>query len=379
MNQKSCNHCKQPLPEGSRKDKKYCSKGCKSRAYEKRKGKQAPFSIKQKKYTPPAVVMQTKPVEVVSGTELTGVDLTEQNLLQQKQYWETILNNALNGKFYASQVIFTGAGLAFSGKDNKLAGGAFGWLLGLMMDRHRKEQFIIQAQMELERIGNQLRELRSFNENFKKAKPKLGDPNRYRGVISGDDYQKLEIPSIVLDPSTPFGYILQEPKPNFYLMMSGSPGGGKTTFAVNFAKHIHDNHGPVIYFNSEQRGRDRNFQRMLKHYDAKFHVDTSPQNRSVQELSQMIKHFGAKMAVIDSVNSLNLNNTDIEALREDNPNTAFTVILQTRKDLKYKGSQDFLHNCDTYLKFSEAGFVDVEKNRSGAIEKGIGVKFSHGY
>ena len=182
------------------------------------------------------------------------------------------------------------------------------------------------------------------------------------GLVTAEQYRIQQIPVMDIDPNTVFGYMFGKPKHNFYLMLSGSPGKGKTTFAVKYADYVQKNIGDVIYLNSEQSGYDKNFQDLILKYDANFATHISPRDLSKKEMSALIgKH---RMVVIDSVNHLGLTNQDVEQLRKENPNTAFTCIFQSLKDGNYKGDKSFEHDCDTYVRFTERGKANVVKSRS---------------
>ena len=52
------------------------------------------------------------------------------------------------------------------------------------------------------------------------------------------------------------------------------------------------------------------------------------------------------MLVVDSVNNLRLTPDDIAKIKEAHPLINIVAIMQSTKDGKFKGSQEFLHDCD---------------------------------
>ena len=68
---------------------------------------------------------------------------------------------------------------------------------------------------------------------------------------------------------------------------------------------------------------------------------------------------------IDSVNTFNLEPSDLERLPKDK---AYAWILQCTKDGKYRGSQAFEHNADTVIEVTDMT-ANMGKNRFGGKEK----------
>ena len=79
------------------------------------------------------------------------------------------------------------------------------------------------------------------------------------------------------------------------------------------------------------------------------------------------------MAVLDSVNELNLSPNDISSLIEKNPDLSTIQIFKATKEGKFLGQNDFMHMVQAQFK-CEDGYCFPEKNRFGGNEK-IKIKF----
>jgi len=163
-----------------------------------------------------------------------------------------------------------------------------------------------------------------------------------------------------------FKYLLGSPGRNFYFIVTGEPGNGKSTFALKFAAYFQKNHGNVAYLAAEQPGKDSDMQGLINRLGVdgkmKFPKDPSFYNyKSLDELVESLKPFS--LVVLDSVNRMKLKPEDIEKLREKLPNTGIMAIMQSTKDGNFKGSQEYKHDCNAFLRAKNMR-VFQEKSRS---------------
>jgi len=165
-------------------------------------------------------------------------------------------------------------------------------------------------------------------------------------LVSSSDYQKAIIPSINMNEK--YGYLFGDPSPNFYMVLTGEAGSGKSTFATQFGKYYNDNHGKAIYLASEQSGANLALQELFKRYDASFDIHTKPKSLNESQLIQTISKY--KLVIFDSANHMNISHEQIEMLRDKLRETAFVVILQSKKDGQFKGTNEWRHNCDIFIK-----------------------------
>ena len=115
----------------------------------------------------------------------------------------------------------------------------------------------------------QIQQTPLVNQSIEAAKKaKSGD------FISAADYRKITIPTIPM--AAQYDYLFGMPSRDFYMVVHGLPGNGKTSFAVKFAEYFNKQHGKVLYLASEQSGIDLSFQEILKEQNATFQIHTDP-------------------------------------------------------------------------------------------------------
>lgn len=165
-------------------------------------------------------------------------------------------------------------------------------------------------------------------------------------LVSSNEYKKAIIPSITM--SEKYNYLFGNPAPNFYMIISGQAGSGKSTFATQFCDYFHINHGKAIYLASEQSGADLGLQQLIKRYNTTFDIHTKPKSLKEKELISLISKY--KLVVFDSANHMNITYEQIEMLRDKLRDVAFVCILQNTKEGLFKGSNEWRHNCDIFIK-----------------------------
>lgn len=185
------------------------------------------------------------------------------------------------------------------------------------------------------------------------------------GVTSAADYKKNDINAIDFVGS--WKYLLGNPSPNFYKIVTGSPGNGKTTYSVQFADYFAKNHGKVLYFPAEQFGNDKDFQNLLKRVKAsKFDIQRKANECSVRNIIGLVRRGNYKMIVLDSVNYMKISSEDIQTIRTEIPSLAIVAVMQSTKDGNFRGGQEYKHDCNIFVKIE--GFMAFqEKSRSAGV------------
>lgn len=187
-------------------------------------------------------------------------------------------------------------------------------------------------------------------------------PESYADIINSRDYRQLSLPSIQLNNK--YQSLFGKPASNFYMMVHGLPGQGKTHWAVSFADYFNKNHGSVLYYAAEQNGLSKSFQDIQNKLKTSFQIHTHPEKLSIQEIQNHFNQFS--LVVIDSVNALKLSHEQLKTIR-DNSNAATLVILQSNKDGDYKGTQNWKHDVDISVKIEDRK-PTIEKSRFGGSE-----------
>jgi predicted ATP-dependent serine protease len=59
----------------------------------------------------------------------------------------------------------------------------------------------------------------------------------------------------------------------------------------------------------------------------------------------------------DSVNKLGLSASDLETLKQSNPNKSFIYVFQTTKEGNFRGANEFQHDVDVVIQVPEKGLA----------------------
>ena len=188
------------------------------------------------------------------------------------------------------------------------------------------------------------------------------------GFVDAASYRKITIPTIPMSPE--YDYLFGMPSRDFYMVVHGLPGNGKTTFAVKFAQYFHKHHGRVLYLASEQNGVDLSFQSILKEQKATFQLHTQPQQLTEELLLTAFRSYD--LIILDSATNLGFYPSQVKKLQEQS-GKALISILQSTKDGNFKGSQEWLHDVDISIKIDDFN-AHLEKTRYKTSSKKIPTK-----
>lgn len=179
------------------------------------------------------------------------------------------------------------------------------------------------------------------NRQFVKKKKKRKKKQTLNKIMSGQEYTNIHIDSIGIKDK--YKYLFGDPGPGFYMLVTGMPGNGKSTFAIKLGQYFQENHGKVLFLAGEQSGMNKPLQNLLKMNGVTFDIDTKP-SKKASEIIKVAK--GYSMLIIDSVNHLNLAPYDIREIKKSLPKLSIVGIMQSTKEGNFKGSQEYLHDCD---------------------------------
>jgi len=188
------------------------------------------------------------------------------------------------------------------------------------------------------------------------------------GFLNAAQYSKINIPVIAM--SAEYDYLFGMPSRDFYMVIHGLPGNGKTSFAVKFAQYFNKHHGRVLYLASEQNGIDLSLQDILKNNKANFQIHTQPRQLSEADLLTAFNSYD--LIVLDSATNMGFYPVDVKKLQEQS-GKAMIAILQSTKDGSFKGSQEWLHDVDVSIKVDEFQ-AHLEKTRYKTATKKIPTK-----
>jgi hypothetical protein len=151
--------------------------------------------------------------------------------------------------------------------------------------------------------------------------------------------------------------LMGKPSEGFRMMLHGRPGGGKTTFLLQFAKYLCNNFGNVLYVSKEEFGSSTLTQKINKY------LKPIPHNIDFAENLQGIDLKGYNFVVLDSINDLGMDLKAFKELKAKYPKTAFILILQCTKAGTFKGGKEWEHEVEIGAEIKEAGVISVYKNR----------------
>lgn len=163
--------------------------------------------------------------------------------------------------------------------------------------------------------------------------------------------------------------ILGDISPDFSMLVSGSPGSGKTTFLLEFAYMLASEFGKVLYISSEEYGSStlaEKLELIVKrnglHKEGDSKKSLIPKNlffgKSFSDLTDY------NFIIVDSVNDVDLDIMDYREIRNIYPDKGFVLVLQTTKAEDYRGGKDWEHEADIAI-FMKNGNTKMFKNRYG--------------
>ncbi len=164
-------------------------------------------------------------------------------------------------------------------------------------------------------------------------------------IMNSIDFAKMQFDSIGFKGK--WLDFIGDPAQGFTAMVFGKPKMGKSYLCIDFAGYLSRNHGKVLYVAKEEK-LDATLQKKLNDTNVKnpnlFVSDYLPSN-----LSEFDYVF------LDSVNKMELQPNDLEALKTNFPNVSFIYVFQTTKEGNFRGSNHFQHDVDVVIEIPEKG------------------------
>ena len=166
------------------------------------------------------------------------------------------------------------------------------------------------------------------------------------------------------------------PQTNFFCVIHGMSGEGKTNFSIQFAKYLAESFGNVLFVSGEE-GFNPTFQQKIKVLGA----DSVPNLyaadlRTGEEILTEVQgefHF----IFIDSVNNMDIDPELMKEIRTTFPYSAVIAICQSTKDGKMRGSYQLIHDADIAVKVVK-GIAITTKNRFAETMKEFDVFDAYG-
>lgn len=172
-------------------------------------------------------------------------------------------------------------------------------------------------------------------------------PQLPKGVMSSVEFSNVQFKTLGFVGK--YRKLIGDPSKGFTAMVYGKPKMGKSFFCIDFAGYLARNHGKVLYIAREE-GLDMTLQEKLNAKDVKhpnlFVSDTIPEDLSYFDF-----------IFFDSVNKLGLSASDLETLKQSNPNKSFIYVFQTTKEGNFRGANEFQHDVDVVIQVPEKGLA----------------------
>lgn len=158
-------------------------------------------------------------------------------------------------------------------------------------------------------------------------------------VISSTQLPGMQFETIGLQGK--YRDLIGDPCVGFTAMVYGLPKSGKSTLCIDFAKHLAEHHGKILYVAIEEK-----FGYTLKEKFERLNA-IHPNLVIAEKLPGDLSPF--QFVFIDSVSKAGLNTDDLNRLHKENPKTAFIFIFHTTKEGNFRGKQDFAHDVDVII------------------------------
>ena len=176
------------------------------------------------------------------------------------------------------------------------------------------------------------------------------------GILGADEIENLDYSKYVFGDDK-YGNFMGNPAVGFHAIVFGLPKGGKSIWSMQFADYLANHFGNVLYIASEEgfKGtiKDKIVEWTTNRNNLKFGNFTG-----YEEIKENID--GYDFVFIDSLDFAKISVEEMEELKAENPNTSFITIKQVTKDGKFRGSQEYAHNCDIIVEI-----VDGVANQKG--------------
>jgi hypothetical protein len=141
--------------------------------------------------------------------------------------------------------------------------------------------------------------------------------------------------------------LVGKPAKKFHMMVYGRPKQGKSYFCFDLAQYL-SNFGKVLYIAAEE-GFSATLQKKLDDMGGDNDNLDFANFRDYDTIKNALPGHDYRFVVIDSVNYIRIEPEQIEELKADNPRMALITVQQATKDGKFRGSQQFAHNCDIII------------------------------
>jgi len=183
------------------------------------------------------------------------------------------------------------------------------------------------------------------------------------GEILEKEYQALPL-------SKPYSHLLGRFSHSGSILMSGFPGGGKSTLALQLLDDIKQ-HGNVLYVPAEEGADSFTTQEKIKRLRISKDIMLA-EWEGFELLKDTIRDHNIISVCLDSITYIDRNLREFEQFREwaKDRDISLIVVAHSTKNGTYKGTSDLEHMVDTSI-WIEGAIARTKKNRFGPCPKEI--------
>lgn len=180
------------------------------------------------------------------------------------------------------------------------------------------------------------------------------------GVLSAGDLEQMDYSKYIFGEDE-YGDFIGNPAVGFHAIVFGLPKGGKSIWSMQFANYLANHFGKVLYIASEEGFKGTITQKIQEWTDNRSDLNFA-NYKGFEEIKNGISEYD--FVVIDSLDFAKISVEEMEQLKSLNPETSFITIKQVTKDGKFRGSQEYAHNCDIIIEIIDG--IAHQKGRYNA-------------
>lgn len=184
-----------------------------------------------------------------------------------------------------------------------------------------------------------------------------------KGRFKGSDLLKMKFTTLPFEGK--WKELIGTPSKSFYGLIWGDAKAGKSYFSLEFAQFL-TSFGKTLYIPIEE-GISHTLQKKIQ--DVKANDVEMFATRDFNDIAENIED--AEFVFIDSATVINIPPESIEALRARFPEVSFIILLQsTKAGANFKGNQSWKHNADFILELEKIGENSTRATCTGRFGNG---------
>ena len=174
------------------------------------------------------------------------------------------------------------------------------------------------------------------------------------GILSASELETMDYDKYIFGEDR-FGNFIGNPAVGFHAIVFALPKAGKSIWSMQFADYLANHFGNVLYIASEEGFKGTIKDKITEWTTNRTHLKFA-NFKGYEEIKDNIS--GYEFVFIDSLDFANIT---VDEMEELNPTTSFVTVKQVTKDGKFRGSQEYAHNCDIIVEIIEG--IAYQKGR----------------